>query len=280
MSSLINLLKEYFPDSSKNTIRAWLSQKRILIDGVPLDFCDQINEKQKITLRKKREHIGKGAYVVFESSDFVIIEKPINMLSVATLKQQSGTLHDLLKRRFHKPHIVPVHRLDMETSGLIIFAYTKKALDHLKQQLSLRLLQRKYKACVVGVPMPLQGTWNFPLKEQINLNVHVDWERGIEAITHYSVFKRYKKYSLLNVSLETGRKHQIRVHCAEAGYPIVGDTRYGGEPASRLMLHATHLSLNDPCSGERLHFESDYFELEVINLLQPKKASPLQQTHP
>ncbi|NGX44971.1 MAG: Ribosomal large subunit pseudouridine synthase D [Chlamydiae bacterium] len=252
MITLLDALSSQHPESSKNTLRGWIAHGRVFVDGRSQRINTEIDPEQQITLGAKREPLGKSAYVVYEDSSFIVVDKPAGLLSVATDKETIQTLHNLLKRRFHRPRIVPVHRLDRETSGLIVFAYSDETLQALKDQLQKRKMHRSYEATVQGIVEADRGTWSYPLFERRDFHVVVD-PKGQTAVTHFRVIKRRKQTTLLEVELETGRKHQIRVHCSHAGHPILGDKRYGAA-AGRMMLHAKALRLVHPKTGKLMHF--------------------------
>jgi tRNA pseudouridine32 synthase/23S rRNA pseudouridine746 synthase/23S rRNA pseudouridine1911/1915/1917 synthase len=252
MIPLLDALSAQYPDSSKNTLRSWITHGRVFVDGRTIRKNREIDPNQEITLATKRQPLGRGAYIVYEDSALVVVDKPAGLLSVATDKESTQTLHNLLKRRFHRPRIVPVHRLDRETSGLIVFAYSDETLEALKLQLQNRTMHRSYEATVEGIVEADEGTWSFPLFERKDLHVVVS-PTGQSAVTHFRVVKRRKDTTVLDLELETGRKHQIRVHCSHAGHPIVGDKRYGKE-GGRMRLHAKALKLIHPVSGKPMHF--------------------------
>ncbi len=252
--TILEALSAQFPESSKNTLRRWLASGRIFVDGSPADVRAQVEPNQKITLGTKREPLRLGAYIVYEDSGFIVVDKPAGLLSVATEKETQQTLHNLLKRRFHRPHIVPVHRLDRETSGLILFAYSNETLSSLKEQLHKKTMRRSYEAVVQGRVEADSGTWTFPLREKQDFHVVVD-PSGQSAVTHFQVVKRRKQTTILSLELETGRKHQLRVHCSHAGHPILGDERYGLK-GGRMRLHAKALKLIHPKTGKEMHFKS------------------------
>lgn len=258
---LLDVLVKQFPDSSKNTLRSWVERGRIWVDGKPaLSSRQQVAPEAAVTLGKKTLFIEEGIEIVYEDDHVVVINKPEGLLSVATDFQKWNTAHAILKRRFNTGRVYPVHRLDRETSGVMIFAYTEKARDRLKELFFLHTIEREYYAIVDGLIEEDQGSWKSFLAEDdfYNVSSTPHPEKGRLAITHYEVVKRKRSATALKLRLETGRKNQIRVHCKEAGYPVVGDTKYCAKAdfMGRLCLHARRLALPHPITQKPLVFES------------------------
>lgn len=205
-----------------------------------------------------------GIKVVYEDDSVLVIEKPAGLLTIASDKEKTKTayyqLNEFLKQRDPKARerIFIVHRLDRDTSGLIVFAKSEAAKR--KLQGSWKEFEKRYYAVVAGVPGKKAGEIKSRLKETKSLKVHSN-EHSSEAklsITKYRVIKQGQGYALLDILLETGRKNQIRVHLADIGHPVAGDRKYGAEtdPFRRLGLHAYLLSFNHPVTGEPLSFKS------------------------
>ena len=253
---LLELLEQLSPDSSKNTLRSWISMGRVRIEEkVAARANEYVEEGKLVTVDSKPKFLSHGLIIVYEVEDLVVINKPAGLLSVATDMETELTAHALLKRRFHNPNIYPIHRLDRETSGLLVFAYTTKARDGLKTQLEQRTMYREYEAVVHGYPG--KGTWRCFLQENKRMEVFVSSpSKGKEAITHFETIKKRKKTSLLKLKLQTGRKHQIRVQAAHAGCPIVGDQKYGlpEDEGKDLQLQAIALSFVHPRTDTLLAF--------------------------
>jgi 23S rRNA pseudouridine1911/1915/1917 synthase len=188
--------------------------------------------------------------IVFEDAFIIVVDKPAGLLTVATETEQSKTLYAALRERAKSKRpsekIFIVHRLDREASGLLVFAKTMEAKDRLQDQFRDHSAGRRYIAVVDG---QVHRVYSTPNKKM-----------GKLAITHIHVLKRNAKTTLLEIRLETGRKHQIRVHLAERGNPIIGDKSYGKGPNSirRLALHGTDLELRHPATGALMHFDSKY----------------------
>ena len=253
-TSLLTLLEELSPDSSKNTLRSWIEKGRVFIDGIAAKRANQsVDEGQEIVVGIKPKFLHKNLKILFEDDTLVVIDKPAGLLSVATDVELETSAHALLKRRYNRPTVYPIHRLDKDTSGLLIFAYTKAAQDHFKEQLKNRTMYREYRALVHGHPG--EGTWKNDLFEDKALRVHVcPPGQGKEAITHFETLEKRGECSFLKLKLESGRKHQIRVQAAHAGFPIVGDSKYGLEDDDKkpFQLRAVALTFTHPRS-QKLH---------------------------
>ena len=202
--------------------------------------------------------------LLFEDDELIVVEKPSGLLTVATARERSRTLYaalfDYVKSKRPPEKIFIVHRLDRDASGLLVFAKTEPAKHHLQQQFKIHSAARKYVALVEGRLRKDQETIQSFLAENTAHRVYSveDSRKGKLAVTHLKVLKRSSQVTLIEVRLESGRKHQIRVHLAEHGHPILGDKTYGSHmnPIRRLALHACNLSLKHPRSGQPLQFES------------------------
>jgi tRNA pseudouridine32 synthase/23S rRNA pseudouridine746 synthase/23S rRNA pseudouridine1911/1915/1917 synthase len=258
---LLDLLIEQFPESSKTTIRSWIKEGRVSVDGKPVTIASMIiAPEQKIILGNRKKFLEEGIRILYEDSHIVAVDKPEGILSVATDFQKQLTVHAFLKKRYYPAPAQVVHRLDQETSGVMIFARSNVAWDRLKKIFEAHDIERSYTAIVEGHFIKPSGTWQGYLVEDANYHVHQtkDETEGRLAITHFEVKAISKRYSRINCRLETGRKNQIRVHCQDAGYPIAGDKKYGAmtDPIKRLCLHAHFLSFNHPITGKKMSFES------------------------
>jgi 23S rRNA pseudouridine1911/1915/1917 synthase len=204
--------------------------------------------------------------IVFEDASIIVVDKPTGLLTVATETEQSKTLYAALRERANSKRpsekIFIVHRLDREASGLLVFAKTMEAKDRLQDQFKDHSAGRRYIAVVDGQVQPNDFTIRSYLSENKAYRVYStpNKKMGKLAITHIHVLKRNAKTTLLEIRLETGRKHQIRVHLAERGNPIIGDKSYGNgsNPIRRLALHGTDLELRHPATGTLMHFDSKY----------------------
>ena len=183
---------------------------------------------------------------------------------MATDKEKRATVYSILsnyvKDKNKDSKIFIVHRLDRETSGLMLFAKNEEMQELLQESWKETVEERSYLAVIDGKLDPAEGSYRSYLFESKVFKVHStnDPEKGREAITHYSTLKSNDNYSLLKVNLETGRKNQIRVHLQELKHPVVGDKKYGSNsnPIGRLGLHAWVLAFKHPITGKKVRFET------------------------
>ncbi len=209
--------------------------------------------------------VSKGLAVLYEDKDILVVDKPEGLLAVATEREKSRTAHSLLTDYIRKgcgrcrKRLFVVHRLDRDTSGILIFAKSEEAMHRLKAR--WKQTEKKYLAVVHGRCEKSSETITTYLAEDRGYNVYstADSTKGKLSQTAYKVLRVTKRFSLLEVSLLTGRKNQIRVHLAGIGHPIVGDTKYGKEndPQPRMALHARLISFKHPFSGKQLTIESE-----------------------
>ncbi len=258
---LLNILAIMFPDSSKTTLRSWLTEGRITVDGEVVKQGQTIIEKdQEINLSTKPQFAGGGIRIIYEDRHLVAIEKPQGLLSVATAFEKGETAHNILKKHYHPRKVQVVHRLDQDTSGVMLYALSDEGYNGLKILFEKHSIERCYYAVVEGHPSPKNGTWQSYLYEDDLYMVHstTDPEKGRLAITHYSTKKTSSRFSLLELRLETGRKNQIRVHCNDHECPIVGDKKYGSKTdlIKRLCLHAELIAFIHPVTGKEMCFTS------------------------
>ena len=256
--SCLEILMLLFPDSSKNSIKGWVKNKRVSINGSAIKKIGAFAKKgDTLSLCSKKKPIDLNIKILYEDKDLVVIDKPEGVLSVATLFEKDQTAHAVLKKRYYKQRVYPVHRLDRETSGVMVFAYSEKARVGLKEQFKKHTISRQYFAVVEGQMKEKSGVWKSFLKEDAAYYVRSD-RSGALAITHFKVVKISGSYSYINLHLETGKKNQVRVHAQEAGHPIVGDHKYGANlsPFNRLGLHAHLLTFFHPTKNKQMVFKS------------------------
>ncbi|MBS4168079.1 RluA family pseudouridine synthase [Parachlamydia sp. AcF125] len=259
--TVLEALTKLSPDSSKTTLREWLRDGRVFVDGQLVKIASTpLQSGQTISLGSKPARKEKVP-ILYEDPHLVVIEKPAGLLSVATHFDKTHTAHAYLKERFRPRKVYVVHRLDQETSGVMLFALSEEGYFGLKELFANHDIDRQYTAVVHGKMPQRAGTWRSYLYEDKAYVVHStqDPEKGELAITHFQILESRSSYSLLKLTLETGKKNQIRVHCEENGVPIVGDKKYGGEEsiiAHRLCLHAHHLGFVHPIYKKEMSFDS------------------------
>jgi 23S rRNA pseudouridine1911/1915/1917 synthase len=245
-----------------------LVQDRISINGV---VCRKAAHKVQpddlieIGPRWNAPILPNELEILFEDDAILVVNKPCGLLSVSTPNEREKTVYALLSRslkeRNPREALYIVHRIDKFASGLMVFAKTGEIRRRLKEMLSTHEIRRMYWAIVEGRVEQERGTIRSSLAEDKNFRVHSvrDRKKGKSAVTHYRVLCRFQDISTLEVTLETGRKNQIRVHLSEIGHPIVGDRAYGRgiDPLGRLGLHAFHLGFIHPTRGLPVEYKTE-----------------------
>lgn len=212
-------------------------------------------------MKKKKKKLK----IIYEDKNILVVDKPSNLLCISTPKEKEKTLYhevsDYVKKSNPKAKIFIIHRLDKDTSGIVIFAKSKEVKYMYQNSWDKLCLKRGYTAVVEGVLKEKSGTIKSYLKETKTLLVYSsnDSKNGKLAITKYKVLKESKKYSMLDVKIKTGRKNQIRVHMSDMDTPIVGDKKYGNKKShfKRLMLHAYNLEIINPKTKRKMNFLCD-----------------------
>ncbi len=261
-------------------VKRWISTGKVFVDGeVCLDAGYRPNPSQTIEIRQNAKTPKRGKFeiqIVFQDKHMVVIDKPSGVSSVPYTPEERDTAMDLLRSAWRSRGetatgpILVVHRIDKDTSGLLMFARTKRAEIGLGKQLREHTLKRQY-SCVANGKMRPGRIESLLLRDRGDglrgSNRHDS--KGKRSITHVEVKQQLPNASLCTVRLETGRTHQIRIHMSEAGHPLVGERVYSrdfelaGRPllkSPRLLLHAQTLGFVHPATGEFLHFRSEYPE--------------------
>lgn len=267
-SELMKFLIEKFPGKSRTTIKSMLGHKLVSVDDmVTTKFDFPLKRGQVVYLNKKRSDEKprfRGLRIVFEDSQIIVVEKGSGLLSMASETEKVKTAYSMLseyvKKSDPKNLIFIVHRLDRDTSGLMMFAKSKKVQEVLQKDWNESIIERSYIAVVEGCIEKTEGTVTSWLKENKAMVMYSSQtpDDGQKAITHYKVLKTNKLFSLLDVKLETGRKNQIRVHMKDIGFPVTGDKKYGAKlnPVGQMGLHARVLSFKHPVTGKALRFDT------------------------
>ena len=213
---------------------------------------------------RKNKRQPKGLTILHEDKDILVVEKPAGLLTIGTERNKSRTVHYLLNDYVRKGNpksrnrVYVVHRLDQDTSGILLFAKSEPAKKFLQEH--WEQTDKYYLAIVQGQLTPEEGTISTYLAENTAHKVYstADTTKGKLSRTAYKVVKKTKALSLVEIHLLTGRKHQIRVHFAEKGHPVVGDSKYGrGKIGSkRLALHARSIIFTHPFSGKQMTFDT------------------------
>ena len=264
---LLDRLAQLFPDSSRTTLRQMLQGGRVRVNGeVEKDAKREIADDEAIDVVSKSvaRQLPPGLTILHEDGDVIVVLKSHGLLTVATERERETTVQAYLnaylgaKRREERIHVV--HRLDRETSGVLVFAKNFHARERLKEQFAEHSVDRVYVAIVEGAIEPPQGTIRSHLFERPDLKMVSVAPRAEAklAVTHYRTIQSNAKFSMLEVTLETGRKNQIRAHLSEAGHPVIGDRMYGAtaNPIDRLGLHAKLLGFVHPTTGQKMTFST------------------------
>ncbi len=295
-SRLDAALAKLMPDFSRSRITSWIKEGEVLVNGAPCEPKAKLigQENIQVTIIPSEENLAFipediALNVVYEDETVIVINKAANLVVHPASGNWTGTvLNGLL---YHYPELqqIPragiVHRLDKDTSGLMVIARTLPAQNHLVQQLQNRTVKRIYRAVCDGI-VPFDGMIETRIGRDPHNRIKMAVVKfgGKEAITHVKVLERYLTHSYIECSLETGRTHQIRVHMREARHPLAGDATYGNprlkcsdevkeavRSLKRQALHAYRLSFIHPVSGETVSFEAPipddmYHVLSVLRL--------------
>ncbi|MDY3069243.1 MAG: RluA family pseudouridine synthase [Parabacteroides sp.] len=265
-NTLLAFLFELLKEQSKSSVKALLAHGQILVNGnVTTQFDAPLEPGDEVMISYER---GKVAFnnpllnIVWEDEFLIVVNKKEGLLSVSTQKVRERTafhiLSDYLKKSDPRNKLFVLHRLDRETSGLMMFAKTRAVQEKMQSNWNDVITERTYVAVVEGRPEKDFGLINTQLKENDKARVYVVNDGGKESITRYKVLRSNGTYSLLELNLETGRKNQIRAQMEYIGHPIAGDFKYNAEtsPVGRLMLHAQKLYFIHPETGEEMCFDT------------------------
>ena len=267
-NELMKFLIENLPNKNRNNIKSLLKNKQVLVDGTAISqFNHPLNPGQEVMITESRfsDKDMKGIKVVYEDEYLIAVEKASGILSIATDKEREKTAYNIVKNyvksRNPLEKLFIVHRLDRETSGVMIFAKTEEMQQILQTNWQKMVLERTYVAVVEGKVEKNSDTIISYLKENsafVTFSSDKEIEGSKKAVTHYTVLKRSKGFSLVEANIETGRKNQIRVHMQSLGHSVVGDKKYGAttNPLGRLGLHAKSIIFKHPKTGKVLSFQT------------------------
>jgi 23S rRNA pseudouridine1911/1915/1917 synthase len=265
---LMKFLIVQLPHKNRNNIKTLLKKREVLVDGKAItQFNHLLKPGQKVEISissAPRTPQMRGIHIVYEDQYLIVVNKNAGLLSMATDKEKRNTVYSMLSSYVKEDNkdnkIFIVHRLDRETSGLMMFAKSREMQELLQESWKHTIMERSYLTVIDGKLDPTEGTVSSYLFESKAFIVYSsqDPEKGEKAVTHYKTIKSNEQYSLLKMNLETGKKNQIRVHLQDLKHPIVGDKKYGSNsnPIGRLGLHAWVLAFTHPRTNEKLRFET------------------------
>ena len=264
---LLEFLFEAMPDKSRTTVKSYLTKRRVSVnDLTTTQFNFPLRAGDRVTIGSGRTAPtpkSQQLQIVYEDSDIVVINKRNGLLSIGTDKEQKRTayyiLSDYVKQQHPDNKIFVVHRLDRETSGLMMFAKSQEVQEQMQRGWHRLVLDRRYVAVIEGALPKSEGEIDAPLTQDRNHKMWVTRPgEGEEAITYYTTLRRGENYSLVDLRLVTGKKNQIRAHLEWKGTPIAGDKKYSAKtnPAGRVCLHAYRLSIVHPTTGKQLDFDT------------------------
>ena len=240
-----------------------LQNDRVRVNGAPeRNAKREIASDDVIEIGANVNRIDSRVRILYEDTDLIVVDKAEGLLTVPSDEVKYETVENFLNDYLGSTRIQHVHRLDRDTSGVLVFAKNGHMRDQLQVLFAGHDIERVYVAIVQGKLREPSGTFRSFLAEDRNLRVRsvADPSEGKEAVTHYRTIASGRRYSMLEVTLETGRRNQIRVHLAEAGHPIVGDNMYGrgrDPELGRLGLHARHLAFVHPRTGKKVTFAAE-----------------------
>lgn len=266
---LLPFLLELFPNKSRNAVKSILTRSQVSVNGKtitqhnhPLTSGDEVQILNNQAAQK--QSILNGITILHEDEDIIVIHKEAGVLSMAAKDPQERTayrqLNDYVKEDNRKNRIFIVHRLDRDTSGVMLFAKSEEIKEALQENWHEIVKERVYTVVVEGALKKDEGTIESWLTESKSTKVYSSTydNGGKHAITHYKKVGGNRQYTLLEANLETGRKNQIRVHMEALGHPVVGDRKYEAttNPLKRLGLHATTLAFTHPRTGTLVRYSA------------------------
>lgn len=266
---LLPFLISKYPHLSRNAVKSLLSNHQVAVDGAPVSqFNLKLAKEDVVIVSKTRisKKLRKDLPIIFENNEFIVIDKPSGLLSVASDTEKGRTAYrmvsDYVQQKDKHNRIYVVHRLDEDTSGVLMFAKNPKIRDVLQDNWSDIVKSRRYYAIVEGhLEKKEDKLVNYLKENSLNLMYVTKNSKDKDAkkcITNYKVVKENKLYSLLDINIETGRKNQIRVQLGNLGHYVLGDDKYGepANPIKRLALHAYELSFVHPLTNKLVKFTS------------------------
>lgn len=268
-AELMPFLIANLPRQSRNNIKSLLSRGQVLVDGsIVRQYNHPLQPGQEVMVDSssaRGKEVFQGLRVLYEDQHLLVADKPAGLLTIATDSEKQNTayhhLMDYVREKNPSNRIFIVHRLDRDTSGVIVFAKQEEIKRRFQEHWKEIITERAYIAVVEGPVSKKEDRVRSWLLETKTKHVYSSSQPGdgLEAVTHYKVLQTSSRYSLLEIHLETGRKNQIRVHMQDIGHPIVGDKKYGSDinPLRRLALHARVLAFNHLVTNQSMRFETE-----------------------
>ena len=265
---LIDFLRTELKNMSRNNIKSLLTRKQVMVDGAPISQYNFVLTPGDIVMIGKYSATEKKLptpTILYEDAEILVIDKPTGLLTIASDNEKSETafrvMMDYVREKDPQARLYVVHRIDRDTSGVLMFCKNETLRDDMQKQWNSIVSKRGYYAIVDGIPVEKKKTihtWLHKTTTQLMYSRQYEDDEGKEAITHYVVKKELKNHAFLDVKIDTGRKNQIRVHLKELGHPVIGDDKYHAEtnPIKRLGLHAYALELIHPVTEKKLNFFS------------------------
>ena len=269
-TELMQFLLDKMGGMSRTSVKLLLSRRQVQVnDHVETRYNYMLQSGDTVRIQSgiaQQELQHPKLRIIYEDDYLLVVEKREGLLTMATHREsQETTAYSILKSHLRKANpraeLYTVHRLDRETSGVLLFAKAKSIQQALQENWHQVVTQRLYSALVEGCPSPKEDTivsWLTEHEKSLRVHSSPTDNGGQKAVTHYKVTKSNETYSLLDVQLETGRKNQIRVHMADIGHPVVGDKKYGRGISSmkRIGLHARLIEFIHPVTHRKVRFES------------------------
>lgn len=267
--TILDWLQAHYPTAKRTTLRRMVQAGRVRVNGAPVARVGQVlagSDQVSVDERPSGPPSVRGQSplrIVYEDADLLVVDKPPGLLTSTVPRERRPTLLAMVREYVGQADprapVGLIHRLDRDASGLLIFSKNNTAYRSLKSQFFDHAVERVYAAVVHGTPVPPAGRVESQLVERADGTVHTTRQigKGQRAVTDYKLIRSEGGRSLLRVMLQTGRKHQIRVHLRQRGTPIVGDSVYGreGDDAPRLMLAAVRLALIHPRTGKPMAWD-------------------------
>ena len=268
-AQLLEYMIEIWPHQSRSAIKSYLTHRQIAINGktetafdLPLRAGDRLTWR---SVGEERQNPNHKVKIVYEDDHIIVVDKKPGVLTMSTGREGEQTAYSVMmehvRRRNKNNRIFIVHRLDRDTSGLLLFAKSEEIQEILQERWNENVIRRQYVGVVEGEMEQAEGqivSWLTENPKSLKMQASPVDNGGKFAVTHYKTLTSSNGYSLVECELETGRKNQIRVHMSDLGHPVVGDHKYGasGDPMRRLGLHAYMLCFVHPVTGKHMKFET------------------------